>query len=73
MKKTVMKRSDMVSIVAYNIRKYLDSGMSYKNVADDIIDDLEAMGMKPPVHKRCPVLHIDQFSWDEENVSNNNS
>lgn len=67
-----MKRSEMVDALAYSIRKYLDSGMSYKNVADDIIDDLVAMGMKPPIHKRCPVLHVDKFFWDEEDVSNNN-
>lgn len=73
MKKAQMSRSDMVDVVAYSIRKYLDSGMSYKNVADDIIDDLESMGMKPPIHKRCPVLHTDQFFWDEEDVPNNNS
>jgi hypothetical protein len=73
MKKTRMKRSEMVSAVAYSIRKYLDSGESYENVASEIIDDLEAMGMKPPIHKKCPVLHRDLFSWGEEDVSNNNS
>ena len=68
-----MKRSDVVDAVAYSIRKNLDSGMSYKNVAGDIIDDLIAMGMKPPIHKRCPVLHTDKFFWDEEDASNNDS
>lgn len=73
MKKTTMKRSNVVNVLAYSMRKYLDSGESYENVADAIIYDLEAMGMKPPIHKKCPVLHIDQFFWDEEDVSNNNS
>lgn len=73
MKKNILKRQEIVNIVAYNIRKYLDSGASYEDVADDIVHDLESMGMKPPIHKRCPVLHTDQFFWDEKDVLNNNS
>ena len=37
-----------------------------RNLAEDILDLIQEVGMQPPLKKRCPVLHTDTHAWEDE-------
>lgn len=61
-----MKRSQALETIEWLLLKG-DGNISKQELAVIILYNLEKIGMKPPIKKRCPVLLTETHVWEPEN------
>lgn len=62
-----MKRSQVLDLIIdyMGVVNICYDGDKHK-AANDLLDQLEDWGMKPPIKKYCPILLVDTFVWEKE-------